>query len=203
MPRRLIWLLLLLPLLLPVWPCLAGQASDVHTYVAPTGAGQSQDDQSIYTELVKQLEQIKPVQSKGEGLGTVPASQASLCPVCGQPLYKHAEPGFVCAPPDKKLLDDQDHARAMPGLPGAVRGRAAGQRERQGRAATATSARHSIGKYSVHSNVWICPDCGYAALHPPGPARRGALRWDWTASRLIRPPRISCASIFQNRCANG
>src|SRR5947209_18992967 len=35
-----------------------------------------------------------------DGIGYVPARAAFLCPICREPLYKHADPKFVCVPKD-------------------------------------------------------------------------------------------------------
>ena len=145
------------------WPCFAGQAPGPTTWVAPTGAGQG-GDQGILPELLKEMAEKKPVQSR-EGIGPVGAAQASLCPICSQPLYKHSEPGFLCVPPDKKLLEIKTTPVLCPvcqaqfegALPGNVNDKAGRDRD---------FCAHSVGKYSVHSSVWICPDCGYAALIP-------------------------------------
>ena len=149
--------------LLLAWPCWAGQAPGPTPWVAPTGAGQGAD-QGILQELLKEMAEKKPVRSN-EGIGPVPASQASLCPVCSQPLYKHTDPAFVCAPPDKKLLEIHSvpvqcpvcQAQFAAALPGNVPDKAPRDRD---------FCAHTIGKYAVHSKVWTCPDCGYANLIP-------------------------------------
>lgn len=148
-------------------PCLAEQAPPV--YVAPTGAGQG--DGTILSELLKQLQEKQTIRAN-EGIGVVSPGQAALCAVCSQPLYKHDEPGFLCVPPDKKLLVIKTRPAQCPvcqarfegALPGNVNDRAGRDRD---------FCAHSVGKYSVQCGVWVCPECGYAGLIPMDPQGTG------------------------------
>jgi tetratricopeptide (TPR) repeat protein len=104
-----------------------------------------------------------------DGEGNVPKSQAVLCPVCKQPLYKHDLPGFECIPLDpntgepRKLLKISLQSTRCPvcqcefksALRENVNGKGGIDRD---------FCIHSIGNYTVNSNVFMCPECGYAAI---------------------------------------
>ncbi|MCY3023422.1 MAG: DUF2225 domain-containing protein [Planctomycetota bacterium] len=143
------------------FPLVAGQGTPplVSTNPNPTA------DESILKDLLDEFQSRKPVVS-ARGIGTVPEAQAKLCPICLQPLYRHADPDFPgCVPPGKRLPGIESTPVQCPvcqaqfngAFPGNVNDR--GGRDRD-------FCAHSIGKFSVHSNVWMCPDCGYAALTP-------------------------------------
>ena len=115
----------------------------------------------------------KKVVKDGDGMGNVRQINAALCDVCNQPLFRHSDPNFVCVPVDPitgrpRILP---HIATVPGvvqcpvcaatfagvLPCNINGRAGRDRD---------FCVHSIGKMTVHSDVWMCPECGYAAMIP-------------------------------------
>ncbi len=113
------------------------------------------------------------IENLKKGKGQVPASMAALCEQCNQPLFRHADPNFECIPVDPRT----GRSRPMPKLRltetpvqcpvcaakfGGVL--TSNINDRGGR--DRDFCVHSIGKFTVHSNVWMCPDCGYAGLIP-------------------------------------
>ena len=93
----------------------------------------------------------------------------SICPVCGQPLWKHAEPGFVCEDPTKRAVRVRHREVTCP-----VCRRTFAAPLRTGitkRGGTDSDlCAHPIGTAVVTCRAWICVGCGYAALQSP--ARR-------------------------------
>ena len=101
-----------------------------------------------------------------DGAGTVRALQAKFCDICKKPLYLHADDRYECVP-----VDEEGNPRQMPkihtkpancpccgarfagAIPGGVNAKGGSD---------ADFCQHSVGKWVVHSNVWMCADCGYA-----------------------------------------
>lgn len=92
----------------------------------------------------------------------VDESKAARCPVCGEPLWKHSEPDFVCKPPAGTLPRAIERQAVCPvcGL------------KFQARLPTLAPAgaevdtdfcRHPVGRDVVVGSVWLCMRCGYAA----------------------------------------
>ena len=100
--------------------------------------------------------------------GNVPKHRAAICAICQEMMYRHSEDGFRCIPKDKdgapisvaeiqwkKLHCPICQSQFLGALPGNVNNKNGVDRD---------MCNHSVGKACVHSNVWTCPDCGYAAL---------------------------------------
>ena len=141
-------------------PAFAGDLSPL----APNNS----DDGTILNDLLEQFKNKRPIRDE-KGIGTVPAIQSAICPTCGQPFYKHNDPGFECVPIDPKTgvarilqkINTQQvqcpicKAQFLGALPDNINDKAGRDRD---------YCMHSIGIYSVQSNVWMCPECGYAGL---------------------------------------
>jgi hypothetical protein len=117
---------------------------------APKAGGHADDD-----NFFKQFLNKKKLQ--------VPRREAALCPICGEPYFLHTEPGFECLPKDKDVLKIKWIPLQCPVCNAAFRA------ARQGNINADNGmdrdfCRHSLGKVAVHSSVWLCPECGYAAL---------------------------------------
>ena len=146
--------------------CAAGQGPAPET---PSPGANPSSDGTILPELLKRFRE-KPVITPN-GVGNVQPGQARLCEVCGQPLYKHGDPGFECVPLGKHMPKIETTTVQCPvcqaqfsgALPGNINARGGQDRD---------FCVHSIDKFSVHSNVWMCPDCGYAALIPTQKERK-------------------------------
>jgi hypothetical protein len=149
---------------------LAGQAPPPVVNTTGQSAG---GDETILTELLKTFQTQKPVMTD-KGLGHVAPGQAALCQTCSQPLYKHSDPGFECIPLGKRLQKIRTVRVGCPvcqaqfdgALPGNVNDKAGRDRD---------FCAHSEGNFAVHSNVWACPDCGYAAAIPADQRPEGFL----------------------------
>ncbi len=100
--------------------------------------------------------------------GLVPERASAMCQICLQMLYRHGEPGFQCRPVDadgkllpmaeiiwKKIQCPICRAPFTGAVPGNMNNKNGMDRD---------FCMHSIGRACIHSNVWTCPDCGYAAL---------------------------------------
>ena len=117
----------------------------------------------------KILEQIVEKSKKGQKL-TVDRARAALCPVCKQPLYKHSDPNFRCEPPPEYRNGRLVRAPIKPTESVALRCpvcRSSFKAFKQGNINDKAGrdrdfCPHSVGKYTIHSSVWMCPDCGYA-----------------------------------------
>jgi hypothetical protein len=128
-------------------------------------------DDTILKDLMERMQ--KKVVKDGDGIGNVKQAGAALCDICSQPLFRHGEPTFVCVPLDPRTGKPRvlPHINTVPGivqcpvcaatftgvLPGNINGRAGRDRD---------FCVHSIGKMTEHSDVWMCPDCGYSAMIP-------------------------------------
>jgi len=86
-------------IMLLAWPCLRAGAGP-NTWVAPTGAATGR--QGILPELLKEMHERKPGIYKEE-LARL-ASSSQLCQSATCPVQARG-PGFLCVPPDKKLLE--------------------------------------------------------------------------------------------------
>ena len=137
---------------------------------------------NIFEELNKSYEQIKRKANgknindvrkmlddnlNGQAKGPVAKSAAAICPICKEMLYRHSEDGFRCIPKDvdgnamsmaeivwKKTQCPVCQAQFLGAMPGNANSKNGLDRD---------FCAHSIGKACVQSNVWTCPDCGYAA----------------------------------------
>ena len=91
-----------------------------------------------------------------------------LCPICREPLYKHGDEKFECIPKDEegnpvkvaRIVFRPAHcpvcnAKFTGSLRGNVNDKSGTDRD---------FCMHSLGKATIHSNVWACPSCGYSAL---------------------------------------
>lgn len=91
-----------------------------------------------------------------------------LCPICREPMYKHGDEKFECIPKDEegnpvkvaKIALRAAHcpvcsAKFVGALRGNVNDKSGTDRD---------FCMHSLGKATIHSNVWACPACGYSAL---------------------------------------
>ena len=155
-------------LLAAVASCHAGQSPQ--PFVPNTNPNPNGGDDTILKDLLEQMNRQRPTLQR-EGLGPVQANAAAMCNICAQPLYKHGDANFDCAPVDpetgKPKLVPKIHAVPVKcptctvtfsgALPGNINDR--GGRDRD-------FCAHSIGKVTVHSNVWMCPECGYAGMIP-------------------------------------
>lgn len=141
---------------------------------APNGG-----DNSIFEELNQKLRRLKPVKGDPnfdkegliqdrEGKGTVNARNTFLCPICNEPYFKHQDERFVCVPKDADgnpiaVKTIQQRAGTCPvcnaRFIGSIR---CNENDKAG--VDRDYCMHSLGKITVHSSVWACPDCGYAAL---------------------------------------
>ncbi|HYF50007.1 MAG TPA: hypothetical protein VEJ63_11405 [Planctomycetota bacterium] len=134
----------------------------------PTPAQSGENDMLV--ELLNRLKNTDKLNPTEEGLGLVQARRAKLCDICMQPLYKHADAGFECMPRDpdtgevKKTAKIETRPANCPscgeGFIGALRSKLINDKGGIDR----DFCIHSVGKYTVHSKVWMCPDCGYAGL---------------------------------------
>jgi rubredoxin len=93
------------------------------------------------------------------------ARQVALCPICRQPLWKHDLPGFECIELDGTKAKVQTltlQTTRCPvcryefkgALPQNVNGKGGVDRD---------FCIHSTGNNIVNTNLWLCPECGYAA----------------------------------------
>jgi len=147
----------------------AGQS--VNPNPKPLIAPNSGNDDNMLKDLMDRM--AKKSIKDGDGVGNVRQSAAALCDVCNQPYFRHSDPNFVCVPVDPITLKPRilPHIATVPGvvqcpvctatftgvLPCNVNGKAGLDRD---------FCAHSIGKMTVHSDVWMCPECGYAAMIP-------------------------------------
>jgi tetratricopeptide (TPR) repeat protein len=102
------------------------------------------------------------------GAGNVPKSRAMLCPICKQPLWKHDLDGFVCTPLDengnpRKVLTISLVNTVCPVCKAPFKGALPENINSKG-GIDRDFCVHSVGKYTVDSTVWLCPECGYAAM---------------------------------------
>ena len=175
----------IMPFLILAFSCAAGQAVPHTNEQSPYRAGQG----GIFKELTDEYENAHAGRGKicqkcdqPRALHTNPdfvcrptevaLRRAKLCASCGQSLYKHNSndfPEFECAPIDpktgvaRKTLAIKTKNTQCPvcqssfvgTLPGNVNDNAGRDRD---------FCAHSVGKYNVHSRIWICPECGYAGL---------------------------------------
>jgi len=155
----------------------AGQNGPTVVQQGGPAAGQNGENDML-VELLNQLKNTDKLKPTEEGLGLVQARRARLCDICMQPLYKHADTGFECLPRDKdtgeikKMAKIVSQAAICPvctetypadqRVPfiGALRSKEFNDKGGIDR----DFCVHSVGKYTVHCKVWMCPDCGYAGL---------------------------------------
>jgi hypothetical protein len=89
-------------------------------------------------------------------------NKAAKCPVCGEPLWKHAEPDFECLPRDKKIVRIKEAQANCPVCGFVFKGPLPSEMSKYIEV-DSDFCRHAIGKTSVVGRVWMCPKCGYAA----------------------------------------
>jgi len=89
-------------------------------------------------------------------------NKAAKCPVCGEALWKHAEPDFECLPRDKKIVQLKEAQANCPVCGFVFRGPLPSEMSKYIEM-DSDFCRHAIGKNSVVGRVWMCPKCGYAA----------------------------------------
>lgn len=167
------WFWLLAGLLAAAASCPAGQTAPGAggTIIRTMGAHDAENDTSMLEKLIEELGSRRQMTLPNGAVTAVNPADVGLCRTCGQPLYLHTVEGFKCLPMDDEgnpiqYLETQ-YVPHVPcpvckktftgALPGGVNSRAGLDRD---------LCAHSIGKNSVHSQVWCCPDCGYAALAP-------------------------------------
>lgn len=151
-----------------LWALLAGSLLGAQAPTSPTTEPATRKEDLTSEEILKEYVR----RSKAGEKVNVSAAETALCPVCKKPLYKHSDDGFVCKIPDE--FDDQGNLirsvlREMPTLTvtcpvckapfkatekGNINDKAGRDRD---------FCPHSVGRYAVHSSVWMCPECGYAA----------------------------------------
>lgn len=142
---------------------IAGQTQP--PLVDPAGEG------SMIRDLMNQFQQKKAVNGDG-GFGPVPRSQAALCNICTQPLYRHSDPNWEgCVPLDPetglpKKMQRIISVQAMDPVSGIAFTAALPGNQNARNGLDRDNCWHSAGKTAVHSNVWISPDSGYAAWIP-------------------------------------
>ena len=141
--------------------------------LAAPGAGWAETAPAKTPDQMTAEDIMKTLLARGEATGKIDVepARAALCPVCHQPLYKHSEPGFVCRP------DPIDPVTGKPRRPQEIRyvpvvcpvcqakfdGPLTGNINDHG-GVDRDFCRHSVGRLTVHSSVWMCPDCGYAGM---------------------------------------
>ena len=141
------------------------------TTVSPnssSGGNSDPNSSNIFQTINDQLKVTRNAQH-AEGFGPVTARQAKVCEICKQPLFKHADPNFECIPVDedgeqRKMIRIQTRAAQCPVCSKALIGSLAGNYNSKG-GSDRDFCEHSLGRYAVHSRVWVCPNCGYAALY--------------------------------------
>lgn len=102
------------------------------------------------------------------GRGVVDRRNAFLCPICREPYFKHDVEGFQCVPKDEngdpiKVAMIEYREGHCPickvtfkgAVPCNINDKAGLDRD---------YCAHSLGKVTIHSNVWVCPGCAYASL---------------------------------------
>jgi len=131
-----------------------------------TGAGQEED---FFTDLNNHIRN----QPKGAG---AKVTDVKLCPICGEPLYKHAEDSFVCEPKDridpttgKRITVAHLKFQIVPCPVCSAKFKAtppANANDRNG--LDRDLCQHSTGSEDVvsYATVWMCPECGYANYIP-------------------------------------
>jgi len=88
----------------------------------------------------------------------------ATCPVCGKPLKDHTEPGFVCRSPNAPPEPINERRALCPVCGLEFKGLVV---EAAGGRGTIDSdfCRHTKGRRTQVAGVWMCPRCGYSALH--------------------------------------
>jgi len=146
-------------------PCFAGEPPP------PLVQGNGREDE-MFQNLFDRFQKMKP-SKPGAPVEQVPAGQAALCDICLQPLFKHGNEGFICTPIDPKtnlphiLPEIKTLERPVPCPVCNVKFQGTlpcNQNDRGGR--DRDFCDHSIGKFTVHSHAWMCPECGFAAMIP-------------------------------------
>ena len=87
----------------------------------------------------------------------------AICPVCGKPLKDHDNPNFVCQDPNRKTLTLNERQAVCP-VCGNKFNALVPEKDLRG-GIDHDFCWHPLGILSNVSNVWMCPKCGYAALH--------------------------------------
>src|SRR5579862_318755 len=156
------------------------------------GAGADGGHDNLFYELNEQIQQqdMKVKRSDKDFLNDLykdhpptrnlatPAA-AAVCPICKQKYARHGEPGFRCIPVEgdgnplpfpeivwKKVQCPCCGVDFKAPKPGNTNAKAGMDRD---------FCIHSVGVTAVYSNVWTCPECGYAAL-----VDSFGLSWDGT-----------------------
>lgn len=154
--RRWCWPFVTL-LLLSAVSAAAEQGPDVVSGTSPQPADPNRP-QTLMDLLVERGRSGQPLQ--------VDPAQASLCNVCGQPLFKHADPEFKCVPDTRKNGHLQEIREIDVACPVCTAPFKAAQQGNIniGEGEDRDFCPHSVGKIAVYSSVWMCPECGYAAV---------------------------------------
>jgi hypothetical protein len=160
----------------------------------PSGNG----EKDLFQQLIDEM-QSHP----GQKLGEMPVSKARVCGICKKLLASHIDPDFECIPLDERTGEPMKVQKIKtapadcPSCKTRFTGAFPGQENDQGGRDKDFCA-HSIGKYCVTSKVWMCPDCGYAALiehfgykqvqtRKATPASEGvpatAAQWEWQPAK--------------------
>ena len=170
-------------------PAIAGQPRPQPTNPpTPLNPANPTGDDTILKDLMDQMKD-KAYKPREGGVGSVSKAGAALCDVCNQPLFRHGDPNFQCTPIDPKTgkprtlphIFTTDRVVQCPVCPATFAGVLLGNiNVRGGR--DRDFCVHSIGKVTVHSDVWMCPECGYAAID------RKSTRLNSSHSRASRMP---------------
>lgn len=154
--KRWCWPFVML-LLLSAGTAAAEQGPDVVSGTSPQPNDPNRP-QTLMDLLVERGRSGQPLQ--------VEPAQASLCNVCGQPLFKHADPEFKCVPDTKKNGQLQEIREIDVACPVCTAPFKAAQQGNIniGEGEDRDFCPHSVGKIAVYSSVWMCPECGYAAV---------------------------------------
>lgn len=144
-------------LLLSACAAAAEQKPDVVSGTSPQPTDPNQP-KTMIDLLIERGKSGQPLQ--------VDPAQASLCNVCGQPLFKHADPEFKCVPDTKKNGQLQEIREVDVVCPVCAAPFKAAQQGNIniGEGEDRDFCPHSVGKIAVYSSVWMCPECGYAAV---------------------------------------
>ena len=153
--------------------CYAAQPGTTTTTTGPnatsaSGGNSDPNGSNIFEQINIQLKGVRNAQH-AEGFGQVNARDAKVCGICKQPLWKHANPGFECLPINedgelRAMVRIQTRAAQCPVCSKSLVGALPGNFNSKG-GSDRDFCEHSLGKYAVHSRIWVCPNCGYAALY--------------------------------------
>ena len=129
------------------------------TYAA---AGQPAGERSVLEEINERLSKMKAIKDPKTGEYRMPnlvdEKHAALCPVCGRPLYMH-DGSFECGvtPKIKTQAVECPVCGSKFKAPERCNLNAGGGMDRD-------FCQHHLGRFAVDCGVWMCCNCGYAAL---------------------------------------